>query len=447
MSDLQVHILNMGMGVESVCILLRWILEPHTRPFKSWSQLIVISAQTGDELDETKYLMERFILPLMAQLGIRYVQIAKKTASKLDGYVILSDTTAPTVLHTEGCCKLSDDLMASGTVPRLGRPHICAQRWKGEILDGWTFDNIYEHQIILTYIVWLIGQAFQVTKNIQPSLFDDVTENRTQPLRFQTRWMFWAIAKFQALIFGPYLGYNVDEQKRAAKADGYTARGHDFIYPVILWDWTRDDCIEYIYFAFGVIWRKSACKQCPFPPKEAAIARFLRDPIAGGFTLMMELNALAFNPRMHLFSCGTAYDLMRDSGNVEALDNLNQRLDECGWAVYHVRRTYKQIIGKNGKPYSNSDRWVRIISEGEKVEMERFLRVLAQEHLQEVMSLHGSRFYIHVRVDKVYPAWEEFFVVAPKIAKDKCRNPIKFEQNWQTLTGANLFKLADAQRK
>ena len=318
MSGLQIHILNMGMGVESVAILMRWILEPQVRSFQSWNQLIVISAQTGDELDATKALMEQFILPLMSLWGIRYVQVAKKTASKLDGYVVLSDTTYPSSLHIEGCCKLSDDLMLSGTIPRLGRPHICAQRWKGEVLDQWIFDNIYERQMILSYLVWLIGQEFQADQDYQPSLFEEVVTTYRQ-LAFHTKWIVWITGKFQALVFGPYLGYNVDEQKRAAKADGYTARGHDYLYPLIEWGWTRDDCVEYLYWAFRVIWRKSACKQCPFPPEEAAIARFHRDPVAGGFTLLMELNALAFNPRMHLFGGGTAHNIMRDSGNLTLL--------------------------------------------------------------------------------------------------------------------------------
>ena len=133
--------------------------------------------------------------------------------------------------------------------------------------------------------------------------------------------------------------------------------------------------------------------------------------------------------------------------SVKAIEDLHQRLDECVWAVYRVRRVYKQLLGKNGKPYVNSDRWMRIVSEGAKAEMEMSLKALAQECRQEVISLHGSRFYVHTRQEKVYPAWEEFFVVAPKLAKDKCRNPVAFEQNWQALTGAGLFKTESFTKK
>jgi hypothetical protein len=34
-----------------------------------------------------------------------------------------------------------------------------------------------------------------------------------------------------------------------------------------------------------------------------------------------------------------------------------------------------------------------------------------------------------------YPAFEEFYVVAPKLAKNKCRNLKAFAQNWRQLTG------------
>jgi len=377
----KLHLLNWGMGVESTAILVRWILEPSTRPFSSFQNLIVLTAQTGDEVAETKLLCETYLFPLLRQHQIRLVQVARTTASKRDSYVILSDTVAPTELQIEGCFKLSWDLMQSGTVPRLGRPHICAQRSKGEVLDAWITDHVNE-------------------------------------------------------AFGPYLGYNADELKRAGKADGYTCQGHHFIYPLIEWGWTRDDCIEYLYRLFGILWRKSACAYCPFQQKKAAIERYQRDPKAGGFALLMELNALAFNPRMHLFSSGTAYDLIVESGNLAAIAELKRLLDQTEWAIYHVQRIYKQLIGKNGKPYVNADRKVTIIAHGQKSDMESNLQAMAQEQNAAIEDLHGKRFYVHRRVEGCYPAIEEFYVVAPKLAKDKCRNVKAFGQQWAVLTNS-----------
>src|SRR5689334_3007279 len=45
-------ILSLGMGVESVAILVRWIMEPETRPCPL-EDLIVITAMVGDEYDDT----------------------------------------------------------------------------------------------------------------------------------------------------------------------------------------------------------------------------------------------------------------------------------------------------------------------------------------------------------------------------------------------------------
>ncbi|MCU0548426.1 MAG: hypothetical protein MUC48_03675 [Leptolyngbya sp. Prado105] len=375
----KLHLLNWGMGVESTAILVRWILEPNTRPFSTFQDLIVLTAQTGDEISETKILCEAYLFPLLRQHRIRLVQVAKTTASKLDGYVVLSDTTEPIELFTEGYFKLSQDLAQSGTVPRLGRPHTCAQRWKGEVLDAWITDHVDE-------------------------------------------------------AFGPYLGYNADELKRAGKADGYTCQGHQFIYPLIEWGWTRNDCIDYLYCVFGVLWRKSACAYCPFQQKNAAIERYHRDPKAGGYALLLESNALAFNPRMHLFSSGTAYDLIVESGNLAAIAELNRLLDQTQWAVYHVQRIYKQLIGKNGKPYVNADRKVTIVAQGQKAEMESNLQAIAQEQNATIKDLYGRRFYLHHRLEGLYPAIEEFYVVAPNLAKDKCRSLKAFDQQWAELT-------------
>jgi hypothetical protein len=234
--------------------------------------------------------------------------------------------------------------------------------------------------------------------------------------------------------FGPYLGYNADELKRAGKADGYTCQGHQFVYPLIEWGWTRNDCIEYLYRVFGVLWRKSACVYCPFQQKKAAIERYHRDPKAGGYTLLLELNALAFNPRMHLFSSGTAYDLIAESSNLAAIAELNCLLAQSHWAVYRVQRIYKQLIGKNGKPYVNADRKVAIVAQGQKGEMESNLQAIAQEQNATIEDLYGKRFYLHHRIEGLYPAIEEFYVVAPNLAKNKCRNLKSFDRLWAELT-------------
>ena len=50
-------VLNLGMGVESCAILVRWLLEPSTRWFPL-RKLIVLTAQVGAESRRTKWYME-----------------------------------------------------------------------------------------------------------------------------------------------------------------------------------------------------------------------------------------------------------------------------------------------------------------------------------------------------------------------------------------------------
>lgn len=46
-----------GMGVDSIGILTRWIHEPHTRDF-DLDNLICLTAMTGDEYASTRRLMD-----------------------------------------------------------------------------------------------------------------------------------------------------------------------------------------------------------------------------------------------------------------------------------------------------------------------------------------------------------------------------------------------------
>jgi hypothetical protein len=68
-------ILSFGLGCESA-LLVRWLFEPESRSCPL-SGLVVITAQTGDEYEDTRELVEEHILPLLRQHGVRYVQVAR----------------------------------------------------------------------------------------------------------------------------------------------------------------------------------------------------------------------------------------------------------------------------------------------------------------------------------------------------------------------------------
>ena len=373
-----IHILNYGMGVESTAILLRWLLDKSSRDFDV-SDLLVLTAQTGDEFEDTKELVEAHILPLMRSHSVRFVEVARNGPSIRDGYIVLSDSRTPQTLHIEGEYRLSDNLIPAGTVPRLGRPHLCAIRFKGEVLDAWIADNIKDP-------------------------------------------------------FGPYIGYNAEETKRAEKSSDDGCRGENYRYPLIEWGWTRQDCLDYLKMNLGADWKKSCCSFCPFQNKDAAIARYHAQPKAGAFALWVGGLALALNPRMHLFGSGTVYDVCVEGGCQESLDLYHQRLDAESYALYRVRRIYT-ANGKTKRTTVNARRSVETLAQGSRALMEvELLRLAAVEEAEWSISGGWLRFYRH-RKGKDYPAIEEFLVVCPDAIKDKCQCIARFEAQWRELAG------------
>jgi hypothetical protein len=68
-------ILSYGMGVESTAILVRWLEDTSVRPC-SLDELLVITAHTGDEYQDTQRDIEMYMLPMLRRHGVRYVQVA-----------------------------------------------------------------------------------------------------------------------------------------------------------------------------------------------------------------------------------------------------------------------------------------------------------------------------------------------------------------------------------
>jgi hypothetical protein len=106
-------ILRYEMGVESTAILARWILEPSTRPC-DLDALTVVVAMIGDEFADTGRDVERFILPLMREHSIRFVQLARHGHLEADGITVLADSRAPQRVHLEDDYRLSDELPSNG---------------------------------------------------------------------------------------------------------------------------------------------------------------------------------------------------------------------------------------------------------------------------------------------------------------------------------------------
>ncbi|GAA3148438.1 hypothetical protein GCM10020255_027350 [Rhodococcus baikonurensis] len=90
-------VLSYGLGEDSTAILLRWIKDPTSRDF-DLSDLVVITAMTGNEWESTRTAVETHVLPRLAAAGIRYIQVgrARRHVTKAgDGVVVLDDSRTP----------------------------------------------------------------------------------------------------------------------------------------------------------------------------------------------------------------------------------------------------------------------------------------------------------------------------------------------------------------
>lgn len=83
-------VVYLGMGCDSTRAIIKHLETPkRKRKFKIRA---VVSAQIGDESILIKEQMEECLYPILADEKIRTIQIARKSSSLKDGYVVLDDT-------------------------------------------------------------------------------------------------------------------------------------------------------------------------------------------------------------------------------------------------------------------------------------------------------------------------------------------------------------------
>ncbi len=213
-------ILSWGMGVESTAILVRWLLEPETR-LCDIDELLVLTAQTGDEYDDTRMLCEEHILPLLRAHQVRFVEVARRGHLEKEGIVVLSDSRAPASMHMDGAYKLSDELRASGTVPQFGGEHRCSLKFKAFVIETW------------------LRERFQVpAKHAFGYSLDELKR----------------VAKSeQAMADRVAFGFSSEEPGRAHRASSYDRPNRIGFYPLIEWGWTRQMCSDYLLSKLGVV--------------------------------------------------------------------------------------------------------------------------------------------------------------------------------------------------
>ncbi|HET6843526.1 MAG TPA: hypothetical protein VFK06_17875 [Candidatus Angelobacter sp.] len=410
-----VPVLSNGLGVESVAILLRWILEPSTRDF-DLEDLVVVTAMTGREWPDTIRNFETHVLPLFREYGIRYVQLGRGGHQEKDGIVVLDDSRDPQKLFASGAYTLYQELQSAGTVPQYGGAHHCSLKFKAFVIENWLASNI-QRSVRHTF-----GYNFSESGRVRDSE--------------------------AAIAARVSFGFNNDELGRVADARSYdhpTRIGH---YPLVEWGWDRARCLSHIHAILGVNWNKSACPFCPFTQISGALtARQKEFPEETAQAMFLERVGLAMNPRAQLYKKQPLYTVVLNSGNQAAIEAFDQLMLTHSWALYRVRRIYKakaiyeesgrrkRVIGFNAGKKGTTSRCVERLEEFASAEAaNRRLFEIAGNKGLPAHELHGLQYLTLCACQMTYPTREEFLVSAPAVVETKARYGVEhFDAQWAGL--------------
>jgi hypothetical protein len=372
------------MGADSTALLLRWILEPGTRPCEL-GDLLVVTAMTGDEWPVTGRLVTEHVLPRLREHRIRWVQAARGGATQSDGVTILGDSRVPDRVHLGGDWKLSDEMLAAGTIPQVAGNRKCSLKAKGWVLD----------QVIAAEMAG------------------------------------W-----------PYLhvmGFEKDEAGRARRDAGYDTAQRTGSYPLLSWGWGRRSCEDYIRAVTGAEWPKSACTYCPYAlcstdGRRRVLAAYRGEPAAGVRALILEHISVSLNPRQGLAAGERLTELLAATGqHRDVLTSFSAELSLMPWRVYEVRRV---ISPRDGDPAraGGAARSLRALAAGSRAEMTAALGGLARSRGAVTDAADGiDRAWLRRR-GTVLPAAEHFLVAAPAGPRDKERPG--FQAAWRAAVAA-----------
>ncbi|WP_280424791.1 hypothetical protein, partial [Nocardia carnea] len=297
-------VISWGLGVDSTALLLRMIADPTLLGCRL-DEIAVVVAMVGDEWTQTGLDATEVVLPILAKHQIRTIQVGRRRRKVFRdgrGVRVFSDTRTPEHLHFSGEYRLSDEMIAAGTIPQTGGARLCSVHAKGEVLD--------------------------------PTI---AAITRGEPFRH-------------------VIGFEATETGRALKDTRYNTATRTGEYPLIDWGWDRPSAERYLLKTTGRHWKKSACVFCPYSlatvaGRAATFDRYRRHPAAGARMLWIEHIALALNERQGLIAGKRAIDHVRaDGGLTVVLDQFQDALAEGEHAVYELRRLTKPARdpGKKG---------------------------------------------------------------------------------------------------
>jgi|GEM_PF-3359312 len=365
------HLLNNGLGCDSAAYIFLILQYPELRPCPL-EDLIVVSAQTGNESRKVKAQTEKHLYPRLKAAGVLTAQVARASAAEChteNGITVLDCTTEPDVCFVEGDYSIVDHHTQYGGVPQYANGHVCAIKFKGEVLQE------FKRQ--------LFGDRLVVS----------------------------------------LIQYNADELGRLKKAREYGGNQPGLItrFPLVEQGLGRADTERIASETAGEPYERSACLIWPFGVSAGSRAETLQrhrdDPEASAKALFMEFMSLAMNPRQSLFKRRTLRSLLEADGNTITLTLFEQALNAPEWAVYRVRRLK---LGKH-----QHWRSLVVVSTGSRLGCELAVhalnghRVSHETHVRHVME---SRWKGDL------PWREQFVVAAPHLVAAKARP--SFEQKW-----------------
>ncbi|MBF6341284.1 hypothetical protein IU450_36195 [Nocardia abscessus] len=382
-----------GMGAESTAALVRTILDPtfrHPCLLPDLSNLIVVTAQTGDEFTSLAELVERYVLPLFRAHNIRTVEVARAGPRNEDGIVVLQDTRQPERMHFDakkhGFYALSDENRANAVQPQRSGKRKCTLKFKGWPMDTW---------------------------------------------------------RDRELGTRPYLhaiGYNAEEENRIARESVLDLGGHrQMVYPIHDVRWTRQHCREYLYELFGVWWPKSLCRECCFVSKlewPDQLARLQAEPSESYRHVVDEYVTLALNAKSGLFGPeDTLTERLRAAGAHAILELAENEIFHSPWALYRLRRVYFAP--------ATARRSVDVALRGTREHTQQMLQRLAGSlGIPTVTDArHHTRLWLAQRPPQstTYPQVECFYVAIPALVADK--QPPRFENHWAAHASDQLREL------
>jgi hypothetical protein len=412
-----------GLGVESQAILERWDAEPETRPFKDWSQLIVVTAQVGEEhLEDTVKDAEQRMLFLLRKNRVRFVELARRGHLQEEGIVVLQDTREPHQLHPQGVYKLSDELLFSGTVPQVAGEHRCALKFKAFVVETWLAHEFRggSSRPVFHVFGYNAGEVSRIDKS-EMHIREHNLE-RAIPLPTSDR-------RAPLMVFG----FNSQEISRIDRSRKYDGPDRTGLYPLQDWGWDRAKCVDYIREQTGMTWKKSACSFCPYNSDASkcnaeAAERFHRNPAQTAHGLLVEYNSLCFNPRGQLYRDRAMLEVIQTHRIDDVMAEFNRKLDSLPWAYYKVRRIYTA----KGKAARAVERLEDFSTRAEALEWWADLKGWMEGSGEKLVTARGIEYlYFQERREGAYPALEGFTVIAPAFMQTKVRGQMQtFDARW-----------------